>query len=224
MIKAVLWDVDDTLSDYTSADMQGVIRHFTAEGLPCDEAAYLRWRTVTDAAYARFSGGELTFVGQRRERARAYLGAQATDEEADAWFARYLVHDEACWTVFPDVVPVFAALAHRHAVLSNSNAALQERRLTALGLRHHFEFLACSDQTGHAKPAPAAFRHACAALGLPPAEVAYVGDRLDLDALGAEAAGLHGIWLDRTGPPTTPPPGVHRITTLARLPALLSAL
>ncbi|WP_084693153.1 HAD family hydrolase [Actinomadura atramentaria] len=63
------------------------------------------------------------------------------------------------------------------------------------------------------------FAAACAALGLPPRRVAYVGDRLDTDARGALRAGLHGVWLDRSG--AGPDAGVPRITTLADLPDLI---
>ncbi|WP_123665875.1 HAD family hydrolase [Actinocorallia herbida] len=227
MVKAILWDVDDTLFDYAGADGTGALRHFAAEGLPADQNALTHWRTLTTTHYARFETGELTFLEQRRARVRAYLGPTTPDTEADAWFARYLTHFEAAWTAFPDAAPTLTALTHphRHAVLSNSTTPLQERKLTTLGLRHHFEFLACSDEIGHAKPAPEAFHHACAALGLPPADVAYIGDRLDIDAHAARTAGLHGIWIDRTPTPPPPlPPGVHRITTLTALPALLTAL
>lgn len=48
-----------------------------------------------------------------------------------------------------------------------------------------------------AKPDPAIFLAGCDALGLPPAECAYVGDLPDVDALGAHAAGLRAVWLDR---------------------------
>ncbi len=37
---------------------------------------------------------------------------------------------------------------------------------------------------GQAKPASGIFRVGCERLGLAPCEVAYVGDRYDLDALG----------------------------------------
>ncbi|GAB2829832.1 HAD family hydrolase [Actinocorallia aurea] len=226
MVKAILWDVDDTLFDHSGADTAAIARHLTAEGLPADTAALTHWRTLTDHHYGRYTDGEITFLEQRRERVRAYLGAATDATTADAWFARYLAHYEAAWTAFPDAAPALATLiAHRHAVLSNSTAPLQHRKLTTLGLRHHFEFLACSEQIGHAKPAPEAFHHACATLGLPPADVAYIGDRLDIDAQAAHTAGLHGIWIDRTPhPPAELPPGVHRITTLADLPDLLPAL
>ncbi|HEX2315696.1 MAG TPA: HAD family hydrolase [Thermomonospora sp.] len=224
MIKAVLWDVDDTLFDFTGSDRTGLLRHFAAEGLASDEAALERWRRIAEAEFARFSAGELTYHEQRRERVRRFLGRDLPDAEADAWFERYVALFEAAWTAFPDAAPVLKALPYRHGVLSNSSAVHQERRLTALGLRHHFEILLCSVELGFAKPDPKAFHAACRAFGLPESAVVYVGDRLDIDALGARDAGLHGVWLDRNGSADPVPDGVHRIGSLSELPGVLERL
>ncbi|AJT64176.1 HAD family hydrolase [Streptomyces chattanoogensis] len=226
-IHAVLWDLDDTLFDYTGSDRTGALRHLEAEGLVAayggEEAALARWRDAMETEFARFLAGEVDFLDHRRGRARTFLGIELTDEEADAWFGRYIAHYEASWVLFPDSAPALEALAPlvRQAVLSNSGTASQERKLRALGIRGYFEAVLCSDELGHAKPEPEAFTAACDALGLPPGEVAYVGDRLDIDALGARGAGLTAVWLDRTGSGEEPPPGVRRIGSLAELPELL---
>ncbi|GGW87457.1 HAD family hydrolase [Streptomyces noursei] len=226
-LRAVLWDIDDTLFDYTGSDRAGVLRHLRAEGLLAayggEAAALARWRHAMETEFARFLAGELGFLEHRRARARTFLGAPLSDTEADAWFARYVAHYEASWELFPDSVPALEALAPlvRQAVLSNSSTANQERKLTTLGIRDHFEAMLCADRLGCAKPAPEAFRGACASLGLPPAEVLYVGDRLDVDGLGARDAGLAAVWLDRAGAEEKPPPGVRRIRGLAELPELV---
>lgn len=46
------------------------------------------------------------------------------------------------------------------------------------------------------KPAPAAYRRACAMLGLPPEQVVCVGDQLFRDIRGANRAGLDSILVD----------------------------
>jgi putative hydrolase of the HAD superfamily len=229
-IRAVLWDIDDTIFDYTGAERDGALAHFEAEGLLSayggSEQALGLWREVMEFHYDRFLAGELTFAEQRRERARDFLGRRSMDDaEADAWFAGYRAHFEAsAATAFPDVLPALNTLtpAYRHGVLSNSSVAQQEPKLRRLGLRDRFECLLCSDELGHAKPAPEAFLAACDALGLPPREVAYVGDKPDTDARGADAAGLFGVWLDRAGR-TPAPPDLRRITDLGQLPGLLTA-
>ncbi|MEV7186655.1 HAD hydrolase-like protein [Kitasatospora sp. NPDC093102] len=77
--------------------------------------------------------------------------------------------------------------------------------------------------TARPNPPPGIFRAGCARLGLPPHQVAYVGDKYDLDALGARAAGLHPFWLDRTASRTPADDGIHVLHTLADLPAALHA-
>lgn len=231
-VAAVVWDIDDTLFDYSGSDRAAALAHLRAEGaldgFGSPRVALRRWQQVMEREYARFTAGELGFLEHRRERARAFLGAAAGDAEADAWFGRYIRRYEAAWRLFPDTLPALDALAprYRQALLSNSSHANQERKLRALGIRDRFEALVCSAELGVAKPDPRAFLAACAALGLPPEAVAYVGDRADTDAEAARAAGLHGIWLDRGAGEAggCPSPGAPRIGGLDELPGLLARL
>ncbi|GGJ53778.1 HAD family hydrolase [Streptomyces brasiliensis] len=231
VIRAVVWDVDDTLFDYTSADRAGMRAHLAAEGLlerygGADEAL-AHWREVTDRQWARFGAGEVGFEEQRRDRVREFLAAELTDDEAEAWFHRYIGHYEAAWSLFPDVLPALDALAasHRHAVLSNSSIRVQERKLRTLGVHHRFEAVLCAAELGVSKPEAGAFLAACDALALAPHEVAYVGDHPEIDGRGAADAGLWSVWIDRGGPYETSdaPSGPHRIASLAELPVLLGS-
>jgi len=229
-IHAVVWDVDDTLFDYTTADRVGMRGHLAAEGLlngyVTVEQALARWRAVTDQQWARFSAGEATFEGQRRDRVRVFLDEQLSDDEADAWFRRYRTHYEAAWALFPDVLPALDALAtsHRHAVLSNSSIHVQEYKLRVLGVHDRFEAVLCAAELGVSKPEAGAFLAACQALELAPHQVAYVGDHPEIDGRGAADAGLLSVWIDRDGAHTAgEAPGPHRIVSLAELPAILGA-
>ncbi|GAA3840437.1 HAD family hydrolase [Streptomyces phyllanthi] len=229
-IKAVVWDVDDTLFQYTAAEQAGMRGHVIAEGLldayETVELAVARWREATFEQWGRFAAGEVDFEGQRRDRVRVFLGEPSlTDAEADAWFQRYLTHYEAAWTLFPDVLPVLDTLAasHRHAVLSNSSLLVQDRKLRMLGVRDRFEAVLCAAELGVAKPDARAFNAICAELALSPAEVAYVGDHPRIDGQGAADAGLLSVWIDRDGLHTDGDvaAGLHRIASLDELPALL---
>lgn len=224
-IRAVLWDIDDTIFDYAGADRIGLRNHLGQEGLPAGcvsvGQALTRWEELTALHWARFAAGECDFTGQRRDRVRDFLGLALTDEEADAYFDRHIRHYEAAWALFPDTVPVLDQLAagYRHAVLSNSAFDHQDRKLRTLGVRDRFEVLLCAVELGVSKPEPAAFHTACEALRLAPNEVAYVGNEPDIDARGAADAGLLGIWLDRLQ--IGGRPELLRITGLAELPGLL---
>ncbi|MGY0018925.1 HAD family hydrolase [Streptomyces sp. YJ-C3] len=225
-IRAVVWDIDDTIFDYATADTTGMRAHLTTEGLlgafGTAERALARWKALTREHWARFETGEVDWEGQRRDRVRAFVGEALDDAEADAWFTRYLAHYEAAWSLFPDTVPALDTLAgtYRHAVLSNSSLRNQDRKLRALGVRDRFEAVVCAAELGVAKPEAAAFHAVCEQLDLAPHEVAYVGDQPDTDARGAVEAGLTGIWLDRAE--IGGRPELVRITGLDQLPPLLA--
>ncbi|MGW3495617.1 HAD family hydrolase [Streptomyces sp. NPDC001020] len=230
-ISAVVWDVDDTLFDYTTADRAGMRGHLVAEGLlgryGSVERALTRWREITDQQWARFAAGEADFETQRRDRVRVFLGEELTDTGADAWYCRYKAHYETAWALFPDALPALDILAtsHRHAVLSNSSIHVQEHKLRVLGILDRFEAVVCAAELGVSKPEARAFHAACEALELTPHQVAYVGDHPEIDGRGAAEAGLLSVWIDRDGlyASADAPDGFHRISSLAELPAVLGA-
>lgn len=207
VIRGVLFDIDDTLFDYTSAERAGLLGTLAAEGLleafPSPEEAVALWRGIMEEEYARYLVGELTFEEQRLVRVSRFLGRAVAEEEATAWFAGYSALVNAAWAAFPDAAPVLEALAPRYrlGVVSNSTLAHQLDKLTALGLLGHFgeAAIVCSGEYGQAKPYPGIFLEGCARIGLPAEQVAFVGDKYDIDALGARDAGLRSFWLDRSG-------------------------
>ena len=77
------------------------------------------------------------------------------------------------------------------------------------------------DTLGFGKPDPRVFALACELIGVDAANVAYVGDEYDIDALAANEAGLMGIWLDRGTGHSVGPPEATSITTLAGLVELI---
>lgn len=98
--------------------------------------------------------------------------------------------------LFDDVAVCLPKLARRVRLGSLTNGAAE---LDVIGLDHHFSVSIAAHQLGTCKPDPVIFHTACNALGLEPAQVAYVGDDLRLDVEGAQKAGLTGIWLNRSG-------------------------
>ncbi|MDP8903905.1 MAG: HAD family hydrolase [Chloroflexota bacterium] len=102
--------------------------------------------------------------------------------------------------LYPDALtalPALTGLGYRVAVLANQPGA-RTAELHALGVAA--ELMAMSEELGVHKPDPAFFRRALELMGGPdPADVAYVGDRLDNDVRPAAAAGMRAVWL-RRGP------------------------
>jgi HAD superfamily hydrolase (TIGR01662 family) len=102
--------------------------------------------------------------------------------------------------LYPDAIPAIdrlRSLGYRVAILANQPRQ-RSAELRALGV--NADVMAMSEELGIHKPDPGFYLRSLDLLGNPdPADVAYVGDRLDNDVRPARAAGMRPIWL-RRGP------------------------
>lgn len=124
------------------------------------------------------------------------------------------------WELYADVPDTLAALnaaGHRLAVVSNWPATL-DATLARIGIRQHFAVVVASAVVGYAKPHPQIFRIAAEHLGVAPHGLLYVGDSLEQDVVGAAAAGMDVVLLDRDDWHKSHKP---RIRTLSHLHQLL---
>jgi putative hydrolase of the HAD superfamily len=148
------------------------------------------------------------------------IGWELSDREADDCFALYERHYRRHWTLFDDVLPCLQALSqHRIGIISNGSAEQQKRKLAQTGIAAFFAVTVVSQEVGAAKPHPDIFRAACRIAGCLAEQSIYVGDRLHIDALASQAAGMRGVWLDRRR--TQRPAAVQVVSSLIELCAEL---
>ena len=143
------------------------------------------------------------------------------DSEVDAIHTVYEEFKEGARRLFPDAIETLDALGCcRLGVISNGSSARQRQKLASVGILDRFAVVVISEDIGVAKPHPGIFEAACEAVGASPSACVHVGDRLELDALGARDGGLTGVWLDRRGTGGAPA-SVPTIPRLSELPALV---
>jgi HAD superfamily hydrolase (TIGR01549 family) len=101
--------------------------------------------------------------------------------------------------LYPDVRDCITALKEDgyFVGIAGNQTARAGRLLRELNL--DVDLIATSDDWGAEKPTPAFFDKLISSVGLPPAEIAYVGDRLDNDIRPARGAGLFTVFI-RRGP------------------------
>jgi HAD superfamily hydrolase (TIGR01549 family) len=198
-VRAVLFDVDGTLYGQT---LIRLLMGAELLSLPASYGSISRarrvWRAIgafrkiREELRAIEPGQGNLAVLQYTETARR-TGEDAADIErwVDEWIHRrplkYLRSSRRI-----GLEGFLSDLAHaeiRAGVLSDYPA---DAKLTALGLEGRFTLSLCTTDPdiGAFKPHPAGFLRACALWGLRPHEVLYVGDRPDVDAAGAAAAGM----------------------------------
>ncbi len=233
--QALLFDLDDTLLDYSGAvDRCWAEACATLAGPAGVDPAVLT-RAIHEVARWFWSDPDR----HRRERvdmlgAWTRIAAAALDRCAGPCdgLAGRLARDFArrrfaAMRLFPDAL---AALEHARrrglplGLLTNGDARMQRAKLARWDLARFFDVIVIEGEFGAGKPDAAVFRHALGVLGVGAGQAAMIGDNLVWDVEGARRVGLHAVWLDRAGrglPAESPVCPDRIIRTLDEVPALL---
>lgn len=129
------------------------------------------------------------------------------------------------WSPFPEVPDALRrAAAQRPLVLvSNTDRSILDRTIPRLGAPFRRSFTA--EESGHYKPAAAAFEFALKGLGARPAEVLHVSAYDEYDLVPARALGMRTVAVAREGAADLPTvPADARIGSLSELPGILSGI
>lgn len=211
-VQGVLFDLDDTLVDLKSAQLATFVEAVRVQterdgaalpGRAAMEAAALHFAADVNGHYQRYIDGDLDFLRQRFARARDALEMLRVPSEPDPelWSEGYEAQVRQRWSLFEDVRPMLDRLAEAGipwGVVTNNVEAYQRGKVSAVGLGD-VSVVIGSDTAGAPKPDPAPFLAGCAALGVDPAHVLYVGDNPAKDGAGARDAGLVSLLVLRPG-------------------------
>ena len=114
--------------------------------------------------------------------------------------------------------------SHRLAVVSNFDYTPTVRHVLAReGIVDLFDSIVISDAVGWRKPKPVIFERALERLGIAPREALFVGDRAEIDVLGARGVGMPSAWINRDAAalPEGMSPPEFEIRDLAELEGIL---
>ena len=84
-------------------------------------------------------------------------------------------------------------------LITNGNALGQRTKVQGAGLEPIFDNILIEGEFGVGKPDSSVFLHTVECLEISPDKVWMVGDNLVNDVAGAQAVGIHGIWVDWRG-------------------------
>lgn len=235
MLRAVLFDLDDTLFDHRYATQ-------CATGHLCEaEPAFSTWSAeefqrrhsdVLEVIHREVVAGRMKIDDARRERFRRLLEDAGGDAEAlarAAGIATIYRHEyEQHWRPVPGSMELLLALKSRGlgiAVVTNNLTAEQQLKLRRCALDVHIDALITSESAGSAKPEPAIFAAALDALGVSSDEAVMVGDVWDTDIAGALASGVRPLWFNwRLLPPVDPGANVEEIASFVPVEMTVRAI
>jgi putative hydrolase of the HAD superfamily len=204
-IRAVLFDLDDTLTD-REASLANYAPLFL-------EAFRQRLQPIAAAELVRaLCSVDRNGYNARRSEDAVQLPLWRSAPSPRELDAHWLLHFAACAAPRRDALGTLHALrgaGMRLAVVTNGLSVSQRTKLQVMGVTDRVDVIVVSEEVSVKKPALRIFAHALDGLtGIEPRECLFVGDNPYNDIAGANDFGMHAAWLATsvTWPPDLPAP------------------
>jgi FMN phosphatase YigB (HAD superfamily) len=218
-IRAVLFDLDGTL--YHLGRMRALMAVELLSLLARPGSGPRRWRAL--AAYRKAQEHLRTTANASTTQielaaARAGITTYELEQIVDEWmFRRPLKY--LPWCRASGLAPLLSFIGGEGLEMGVLSDYPAEAKLRALGLTSHFSLVLCSsDPDVRAfKPSPRGFLRASERWNIDPRDVLVVGDRPEVDARGASAAGMPCVIIGRPPRASVEQPDVLFLSSLERL-------
>jgi HAD superfamily hydrolase (TIGR02253 family) len=193
MIKAVLFDLDNTLMDFMRmkrACVESAVDAMIIAGLQMPK------RAATKALYDIYwnIGIEHPHIFEEfLKKVHRKIDYRILAAGIVAYRKTQLGYQRP----FPGISHLLISLRERGlrlVIVSDAPRLKAWLRLTELGMQDFFDNVVAFEDTGHRKPSPLPFRKALRHLRLKPSEVVMVGDWPARDIAGAKALGITTVW------------------------------
>jgi len=188
-IKALFFDIDDTLYDSTlqaSLARKNAIKAMIEAGLDVNEEKAMN--SLQEIVKKFGSNYSYHFDELLKES-----GYDPNPRIVAAGVVAYHTTKIAYLVPFPDTIPTLLRLRdldYKLGIITDGISVKQWEKLIRLGLQHFFHSVIISSDVRREKPDPELFKIAVKNLGCKPEETLVVGDRLDKDISGANKAGM----------------------------------
>ena len=203
-IKAIFFDLDDTLHDHLKPFNQALKDVFPEINKSIIiEEAYKKFREASDELWESYSENRLSLGEMRIKRiiqALKSLGIVITVEDGERFQAQYEERLKQL-ELFPEVPELLNTLKRKGytlGLITNGPIKHQWNKINKLRLTDFFpnELILVSDEIGKAKPEPEIFIEAAKRLNYQPHQLLYVGDSWINDVSGPVKAGWNSFWFN----------------------------
>lgn len=193
MVKAILFDLDNTLIDRTGAAYD-IYCDIVSDCLPHFDKHSAEYEGAVQRLMIWDEYGTIEKAHVFSRFCKAYdlddsLGAVLSNRWADEFgeYARAFEKSEETLK--------YLRSKYRLGLLTNGYPHMQRKKLEKSGLEKYFEAVIVSGEHGMHKPDVRIFQFACEKLNLKPEEIIFVGDTFAADILGALRCGMKPIWI-----------------------------
>jgi putative hydrolase of the HAD superfamily len=213
VLRAVLFDLDDTLFDHRVCARTALSElhaaHPEFQVFPLDDFEHLH-ATQLEELHPLVTRGEMPLEEARRERLRRLFRAVGAIPDEDRIAAAAEAYRVSYVRIRQPISGAEALLAGVKAralvgIVTNNLLEEQQDKLRQCRLDRYVDELVVSEKAGVSKPDPRIFEIALERLGCRRDEAVMVGDSWVADVAGAIAAGIRPIWFNPLRKPRPEP-------------------
>ena len=191
MIKAIIFDLDNTLIDRQRAFKEMLVRKFHL--LFNDEELI---NNMIEDIMKWDANGTVERIVVFKKWAEKYNVTCVSPEKLDNEWAN---ESGSIAFLYDDVKDTLTHLKNKYklAILTNGNSASQRRKLNTINIYDLLDYSLVSSEYGIKKPNKEIFEYTAKQLGLKTNECVYVGDNYNIDVLGSKNSGMLPIYVSR---------------------------
>lgn len=201
MVKAVIFDIDNTLYDFDKAHKTAMnaLGVYAKEnlGMEPEETAALAKKCM--GIVAERTGKDCAALHNRLLRFQCFLEQIGSTDYRKAMEMYHTYWDTLIEVMEPEpgMLSLLARLKEkgiRVGIGSDMTAYIQYKKLEKIDALQYLDFLVVSEEAGVEKPSQRFFDLCVEKAGCKPQECVFIGDSLKKDVIGSSKCGLVGTW------------------------------
>jgi 2-haloacid dehalogenase len=197
--KILLFDLDDTLMDFSANEMASLTKLFNIHGISFTDEVFKTYSAVNRKLWDAYENSEIpldTVLNTRFSETLLQLGQEV---DGIVWEGKYRKYLGEGYQMMDGALEVCKQLAknHRLFIVTNGVTTTQINRLKLSGLYEYFEDIFTSQEIGYQKPAKEFFDYVIDHIpNYNKVDALIIGDSLSTDIKGGNLAGIHTCWMN----------------------------
>lgn len=204
MKKHLLFDLDDTLCNYTEAEINAkklINEYLNKIGIKDTKFFWEHYKNTNQILFNEFLQKKITKDEYRYTRFSKVLLSLGTFKENTPYILNDIFMRETNENIclFQDVISCLDKLSKLYNlfIVTNGPGETQTLKIDRLGIRKYFNEIFISEEIGYSKPDPRLFEYITENFDLKKEEILMIGDSIDHDILGAKNSNIDSILIDR---------------------------
>jgi len=223
--KWLLFDLDNTILDFSSASKVSLFQSLEQCGIMCDEKMYKDYKVENGKVWHSFEQKEIDTDELRKIRFKSFFEMYAIKEDPFEFNKLYLENIVKNSDIYPGAKALLQQLKKEYklSIVTNGLKEVQRPRMRKTEIYDLFDSIVVSDEIGVAKPDGQFFEIANASLDIDfqKSEMLMIGDSLKSDILGGNNYGVDTCWLSHGKKNESEILSTHTINTVHDLPEVL---